>query len=209
MKTLDEIREQCIKNETSSSNITQPYSAEALEKIFKKRVMKHTNKAMKYFWASFTLQIMVYGLFSHVILRFWMDVPIMLLGFAGILLFIPFTVMLMRKFKAIAKASMTRGTGTDNLHDYVLQQHTLLQSFYTFKKRYELILIPLASAIGTILTFQLFVPGGALENINGVLIAFGLTIFSCFLAIISENKKSFDQTLQQLKEILNEFKSEE
>jgi len=209
MKTLDEIREQCIKSQNNLSSITQGYSAETLEKMFKKRVMKHTNKAMKYFWASFTLQILVYGLLSHVIIKSWMDVPIMLLGFGGILLFIPFTVMLMKKFKALAKASMTQSVGIDTLHDYVLQQHTLLQSFYTFKKRYELLLIPLASAIGTILTFQLFVPGGALENINGVFIAFGLTVFSCLLAIIVENKKSFEQPLKQLKEILDEFKGKE
>jgi hypothetical protein len=203
MKTLEEIREQCIKN-LNTSSISQSYSAESLEKVFRKRVMKHTNKAMKYFWASFTLQILVYGLLSHVIIRSWMEVPAMVLGLGGILLFIPFTVMLMKKFKALAKASMTRA-GASTLHGYVLQQHTLLQSFYTFKKRYELILIPLASAIGTILTFQLFVPGGTLGNINGVFITFGLTVFSCFMAIIAENKKSFDQPLEELRKILNEF----
>lgn len=209
MKTLDEIREQYMKSQSTPSKTPEPYNAISLEKIFKKRVMKHTNQAMKYFWASFTMQIIVYSLLSHVIIKNWMNVPIMLLGLGGIAIFIPFTVMLMKKFKALAKANISRGKGTNSsLQDYVLQQYTLLQSFYTFKKRYELILIPLSSAIGVILTFELFVPGGALENLNGIVITFGLTIFSCFLAIIAENRKSFDQPLQQLREILDEFRND-
>jgi hypothetical protein len=82
----------------------------------------------------------------------------------------------------------------------------LLESFFTFKKRYEMVLIPLSAAIGVLLIFLLYVPGGVSEHLLGAFITYVLTLLSCYLAIRSENKKNFVQPLDQLGEILNEYK---
>jgi hypothetical protein len=206
MTTLEELKKKWEENQSTPS---VAYDSFALEKIFKSRVKKHTNRAMQYFWASFALQILVYALLSHVIVKYWSDTEMVLFSLGGVLLFLPFTIMLMKKFKRIAttKLSANGNTGT-SLHQYVLQHHALLRSFYNFKKRYELVLIPLSSAIGIFLTFKLYVPGGVEQHPAGAVVTFVITLFSCATAIYSENKKSFEQPLSQLRQILNEFKSE-
>ena len=93
------------------------------------------------------------------------------------------------------------------LYDYIVRQQQLLQSFYAFKKRYELVLVPLSSAIGVFLTFKLFVPGGVMQHHMGAIITLGITLISMVLAIRSENKKSFAQPLQDLDQLLQEFRN--
>jgi len=208
MTTLEELKKKWDENKDTTSG-PLAYDEVALEKIFKSRVKKHTNKAMQYFWASFVLQIIVYALLSHVIVKYWSDSEMLLFSLGGVLLFLPFTIMLMKKFKRIAATKLTGENNTGiSLHQYVLRHHALLLSFYNFKKRYEHVLIPLSSAIGVFLTFKLYVPGGVQQHPAGAGITFVITLLSCAMAIRSENKKSFEQPLHQLQEILDEFKSE-
>lgn len=208
MTTLEELKKKWEEKGNPPSGALA-YDKVALEKIFKSRVKKHTNAAMQYFWASFVLQILVYALLSHVIVKYWSDTEMLLFSLGGVLLFLPFTIMLMKKFKRIAATKLTgeSDTGT-SLYHYVLRHHALLLSFYNFKKRYELVLIPLSSAVGIFLTFKLYVPGGVQQHPSGAIVTFVITLFACAMAIRSENKKSFEQPLHQLREILSEFKSE-
>lgn len=203
MSTLDEIKKNWDNNTTASG---QHYDHAAMQKIYKSRVNKHLRAAMQYFWASFALQIIVYALLSHVLIKYWSDTETLLYGIGGVLLYIPFTVTLMRKFKRMAIVKPREGHTGVSLYQYVLEQHALLSGFFTFKKRYELVLIPLSAAIGVFLTFKLFVPGGVLQHMSGAAITFAITIASCVAAIVAENKKSFEQPLHQLSEILREFK---
>jgi hypothetical protein len=208
MKTLEELKKDWGENPNVLPG-QRTYDQTTFEKIFKARVKKHTNTAMQYFWASFVLQVIVYALLTHVIVTYWSDTTILWFSIAGVLLYLPFTIMLMKKFKLIAA---TKPVDVNNagasLHRYTLQYHALLQSFYNFKKSYELILIPLSSVIGVVLIFKLYVPGGVKEHPTGALISFALTLISCAMAIRSENKKSFEQPLRQLEHILEEFDNE-
>jgi hypothetical protein len=81
-----------------------------------------------------------------------------------------------------------------------------LFSFYRFKRRYELLLIPLSSAIGVWLVFLLYVPGGVAAYPSGAIVTFGITLLSCAIALAAENKESFDKPLTALRQILDEFK---
>jgi hypothetical protein len=205
MKTLDELKEMWSLNQNTS---LQTYDQSSLEKMFRSRVKKNINHSMQYFWASFTLQIVVYALLSHVMVKHWSDSDVLVNCIGGILLFLPFTIMLMSKFKSIAKTKLTGDSGM-SLHEYALAHRRLLQSFYRFKTRYELVLIPLSSAIGVFLTFKLYVPGGVSSHFTGAVITFFITVLSCAIAIRSENKKSFQKPLHDLRILLNEFKNEE
>ncbi len=207
MSTFDELKKVWDENQRTVS-VPQAYNYDTLEKIIRSRTKKHLNTAMQYFWAAFVLQIVVYALLSHVMIKYGSDMETLLFSMAGILLFLPFTIMLMKKFKQIAVTKLARGNSGTSLYDYVRQQLTHLQNFYKFKRSYELVLIPLSTVIGIFLTFKLYVPGGAAEHLTGAIITFVISIISCGLAIRSENRKSFKQPLRQLNELIDEFKLE-
>ncbi len=162
---------------------------------------------MQYFWASFILQIIVYALLSHVIIKYGSDTAVLGVAAGCALLYVPFTVMLLRKFKQLAVLKMgEEHTASLSIYEYISRQHALLTGFYKFKKAYELFLIPLSSAILIWIFFRIYVPGGIMAHPLGALICFILTLVSCIVAIIMENKKRFEQPISQLKEILHELK---
>jgi hypothetical protein len=205
MKTLDELKEMWASDQNTS---LQTYNQNSLKKMFRSRVRKNINHSMQYFWASFTLQIVVYALLSHVIVKHWSDSDVLVNCIGGILLFLPFTIMLMSKFKSIAKTKLGGDSGI-SLYEYAFAHYKLLQGFYRFKRRYEFMLIPISSAIGVFLSFKLYVPGGVSSHFTGAVITFFITVLSCAIAIRSENKKSFQKPLHDLQTLLNEFKNEE
>ena len=181
----------------------QTYNTTAMNNLVKSRIGKQMGKAMEYFWASFALQILVYALLCHVIVRYYNDVFTVLPALAGILIYIPFTRTLLKKFKAMAfmptigKASTIQG--------YISGQRGLLQNFLTFKKRYELFLIPLSCAIGVLLTFKLYVPGGVYLYPQGAAITFAISLASCYFAIKRENERNLVKPITDLGEILQEY----
>jgi hypothetical protein len=208
MSTLEELKK--VWEQKREVNLNPPtYTPASFEKIIRARVTKHTRNSFQYFWASFTLQIIVYSLLSHVIVKYGHDKQILYFAIAGVLLFIPFTIMLMRKFKKLAAERPAPQTTDASLHDYVHCQQALLRSFYDFKRKYEFFLTPLSCIIGVLLVFKLYVPGGFTEHWQGVVVAFVISLISCAAAIYSENKKSFIQPIQHLQNILDEFKQKE
>ncbi len=164
------------------------------DKIIKEKTRRHQSEAFKYFWASLVLQIIVYSFLSHVIVKYWGD-RVMVASLAGVLLYIPFTIVFMKKFKSMAVAQ-------GSIQAYVSQQYDLLQNFYKFKKTYELILIPIMTLIGTFIMYQLYFPSKEV-----MLTLFVVTLVSCIIAIRAENKKSFDIPLSKLRGILEDLQS--
>ena len=208
MSTFEELKKMWGAN-PETAQVYKPYDHKTLENIIKSRTKKNMKKSMHYFWGAFVLQILVYALLSHVILKYGADTKTLFAGIAGILLYLPFTILLMKKFKQMAILKPAQGNSGRSLFQYVLQQRSLLQSFYTFKKRYEFLLIPLSTGIGVFLTFKLFVPGGIEENPTGAIITFLITLISMAASIRLENKKSFEQPIHDLNQLLNEFQAEE
>lgn len=175
-----------------------------LKEIVRSRVNKHTRESFKYFWASFALQMLVYALLSHVIVKYWSDPFVVVPGIGGIALFIPFTVVLLKKFRNMAVTPAAGGSMTL----YVSRYHDLLQSFYRFKRSYEMVLIPLATLVGTFVTFEIYVPGGIWEYPKAAALIFLGTIASCAVAIQQENRKSFEEPIGRLRRLLEDFKEE-
>lgn len=208
MKNLDDMKKEWLSSQDVLAD-KEGYDRMMLEKIFKSRVKKHTKSAFQYFWAVFALQILVYALLTHVIIKHWSNTTTLLLSVAGILLFLPFTIVLMKKFKrmAVTIPGHSNDLGS-SLQQYAHERYSLLLSFYHFKKRYELILVPLSALIGILISFELYVPGGITNHPVTAIVAFCITIFSCVLAIRSENKKSFEEPLRQLKQLIADFKNE-
>jgi hypothetical protein len=208
MSTFEELKKVWESNQ-GNAQVYKRYDRETLDDIVKSRTKRNMKKSMHYFWGALFLQILVYALLSHVIVKYGGNTETLLFGMSGILLYLPFTILLMKKFKQMAIVKPAQDNSGRSLYQYVFQQRALLQGFYTFKKRYEFLLIPLSTGIGVFLTFKLFVPGGVEENPTGAIITFLISLFSMIMSIRLENIKSFEQPLQDLSRLLNEFQTEE
>ena len=200
MDALDEMKGKWARQNDAG----QPYDANNLLRVIRQRVRIHTRDSMKYFWASFTLQLIVYGLYAHVIVRFIYDPAVLSFAVVGVLIFIPFTYMLLRKFKRLAVLKPD-GNETTSVHQYLVMNRNLLQDFFRFKLRYEWVLIPLSTLVGTLLVFKIYVPGGPIAYPNGVWITMVISLVSCYLAIRKENRVSFRKPLAELDKLLSEF----
>jgi hypothetical protein len=200
MATLDDYKNEWLKKPHTEEN----YQTEKLELMIKQRVKKQTGSAMRYFWASLTYHIIVYAMLVHVIVRYHHLTTLVLVSIGGIIVFVPFTIILLRKFKAIARLGYP--SAGSPISEYLNQQLKNLTGFFTFKKRYELILIPVSSAIGVYLTFAIYVPGGITQNFHGALIVFVVTVLSCVAAIRNENKKNFREPIRSLQNIVDELR---
>ena len=204
MSTLDQFKNSWEPSSEAPSNAASLLDEASFRKIITAKVRTHTKDSFNYFWASFALQLLVYALLCHVMVKYWPQTQILLPSLLGVLLYIPFTVVLMSKFKRVARSQLN-GKDPSSIHDYLKEQHQLLSGFLRFKKRYELLLIPISAAIGVLLVFTLYVPGGVQAYPTGALITYLATLLSCYYAIVNENKKSFLLPLRQLENLLQEY----
>ncbi|PTX21541.1 hypothetical protein C8N40_102517 [Pontibacter mucosus] len=205
MPTLDELKQKWNAEQPAFGS-ADPYNAATFNHIIRTRMKKQNNSIFRYFWATFTLHIIVYALLSHVAIRYGADTDVLLLSLFGFGVTVPFTAIMLRRYKQMAVAKLN-GTSGASIYTYVSEQRSRLAGFYTFKKRYDLGLIPLLSAIGVILVFNLYFPGGVLAFPTGAIVTYLLTLLSCFLVIRNENKKYFLRPLQELQAILDDYRS--
>jgi hypothetical protein len=206
MSTLDELKKGWQTNPPTPLG-TPHYDQAALLAITQARSARQVNRAIQYFWASFTLQLIVYGLLSHVLVRFRGTTDVQWLCFLGVLLYLPFTVVLMRQFKRIARANPDQRDDILSIQARIQQQYNNLKGFYRFKRNYEYCLIPLITALGVYLIFRLYVPGGVSQHLTGATTTYLLSLLACGWAIRRENNNHFKQPLGELEQVLDKFKN--
>lgn len=203
MSALDDLKRKW-NTEQPALEAAAAYDAATLHHIIRTRMKKQHNSIFRYFWATFTFHVLVYALLSHVIIRYWGDTPTLLLSLLGFLATVPYTAVMLKRYKQMA-FSRPDQTSWTSIYTYINQQRSRLSGFYTFKKRYELVLIPLLSAIGVILVFHLYFPGGVQAFFPGAIVTYILTLLGCLWAIRNENKKYFNRPLQELQAILDDY----
>lgn len=180
------------------------YDLLSFDRIIKSRVKKHTDKAMQYFWSAFTLQMILYGLLGHLMVRYWSVGELFVVSLFGLLLQVPFTYMLIKKFKAIA-ITRPMDNSSFSLYGYIKTRHDLLRDFYLFKRKYGRFLVPLSTLVGCYLVIELYLPGKIWSYWNTLWILFVLTIITCAAIISKENRENFENPLEQYEKILDEF----
>src|SRR5690606_21598278 len=161
MSALDELKKKWCENRNYLAS-NSSYDVESFRNIVQVRIKKQNKMIFRYFWSAFALQNILYGLLCFVLIRYGYEPLIFILSIAGILITLPFTAYMMKRYKQLAKSKLKRDSNA-SIYDYVSRQRDLLLDFFKFKKSYEMILVPLSSAIGVALTFELFFPGGVLE----------------------------------------------
>lgn len=169
------------------------------DKIIKERSRKSATEVFRFFWVSFATQMIVYAMLCHVVVKYWGE-PAMIVSVIGIAIYIPFTIVFMRKYK---KMAITPGS----ISAVISRRVELLESFYLFKKKYEIFLIPAATLIGTYLSFEFWVPGSVYAYPGAAVITFMISLGACIIAINLENKKSFDIPLSKLRMIQEDLNS--
>lgn len=95
---IDDLKKNWKKSEIKYA----PVSNESFKTIYKTRIKKQNNEIMKYFWSSFVFQLIVYGLFFHFVIRYGTSNEVLLLSAMGIIIYIPYTVILMNRYKRMA-----------------------------------------------------------------------------------------------------------
>jgi hypothetical protein len=188
-----------------------PASSDWLDKvtlqiILKKRVNRQMNTSMKYFWASLTYQILVFGMLGHIIIRYWGEPNLLFPAIFCLLLYVPFTIVLMREFKrmAILKPDNQLASAL-SIKEYVFEQYRLLTGFYRFKIRYECVLVPLSSAVLVWIIFKLYVPGGFLAYPMAAILLYTTVLGASISAIVAENKRNFKKPITQLEAIIKDI----
>ena len=209
MSTFDELKK--TWNESQPSSIeNSKIDNEAMFKMIKMKSKKQLKAPMHYFWGAMVLHIMLYAILCHIIIVYHDDTRILIMGIAGCLIYIPFTVMMVRKFSnlAIIKPEKQNEPGA-SLKDYVSRQKEIIQEFYDFKTKYELFLIPISTAIGVYLFFAIFIPGGVTRYWGSALFTFIVTLGTTMLTILFENRKQFRKPISELQQIIDDFNRED
>jgi hypothetical protein len=206
MENFDEIKK--LWTETKSAD--QPGSSvtsEYVDDIISKRIKKVKNNFREYFWVSFFYQNLVYGCLAFLIVRYFNRADIVILSAAGIILYIPFTIMFMKKFKAAFQKNKEGLEYSDNDISFnIKNSYSRMSEFFKLKKRFDWVIIPLNCVLIVVINFILFVPNGFIANIFAgiMLLIVWLVIF--LIAIRIENKKKFVEPLHQMELILEDFK---
>lgn len=203
---MEELRKKWSED-SSAGSYTSGLDKSSLHKLLKLRANKQMTINMQYFWASFTLQIIVYSYLTHVIIKHWNDSFLVTASTLCVLVYIPFTIILLKKFNTMARLrSGDQHASGLPIQEYIQRHQYLLSGFYKFKSRYEIMLVILSTAIMTWMVFRIYVPGGVVAHPLGALFIFITSLLCCAVAIHAENKKHFKDPLAELHKLLDEFK---
>jgi hypothetical protein len=99
MENFEEIKKLWSDNKAAETCNT-PVSPDYVDKLISNRIKKVKSNFREYFWTSFIYQNMVYACLAFLIVRYFSRPDIAILSAAGILLYIPFTIIFMKKFKS-------------------------------------------------------------------------------------------------------------
>lgn len=178
-----------------------------LQAIVSSRVRKERKTVSQFIWAVIVYQIILYSFLARAAVRHWGDTQIMLLCLAGGALYIPVTVALIRRVRTLFGPLKAPGAGVPDVFQKVAGEYARLGDFFRFKKRMDWIGVPVSCAIIVLVTFTLFVEGGALGNPRASLGVFAVWIGMSLMAIHAENKKRFIAPLRNLEQVLEDLKN--
>jgi hypothetical protein len=184
-----------------------PLIGESIQKIIASRVRKEVKTVAQFVWAAIAYQIILYSFLAHTLVRNWGDGKIMFLCLAGVVLYIPLTIALIRKVRKSFVSLWERGSAVPDVSHKVTEQYARLADFFQFKKRLDWIGVPVSCAIMVLVTFTLFLGRDVEENPLTALVLFALWVGMSLVAIHAENRKRFISPLQHLQQVLDDLKN--
>jgi len=202
MDPFNEVRELWQKNAAPEAS-TLPLSKENVAAVVRSRIRKEKKSIAGYFWLSLSYQILIYSFACWLFVKFWGDSQVMAMSAAVTALYIPFTAILMREFKAMYRPD-TAAKLLD-IRASVRRQYELLSQFFILKKRFDLGGIPISCLVLEGVLFKLYVPGGIKAHLPAALAVYAGIVLIFGTAAWFENKKHFVQPLRRLEFILKDI----
>jgi hypothetical protein len=205
MESLEELKKYWEENKNKEIQ-PDPPGIGSVEQLIKARVRRERNIVMEYFWASFVYQIFVYAFASHLIINYRGDGEILLWSLSVVVLYIPFTVIVMRKFKAMCLPAINGSIRSgQSIRTTVENQYTRLSEFFRFKKIADWIGIPLSCFILVKIVFKLYVMGGMEEHLVGGILSYAAVLIAFITTTYFENRKRFINPLRRLEGVLKDL----
>ena len=202
MDPFNEVRELWQKNAAPEAN-TPPLSKEDVETVVRSRIRKEKKIIAEYFWLSLSYHILIYSFTCWLFIKFWGDNQVMAMCAAVAALYIPFTIVLMRKFKAMYRPDTT--AKLLDIRASVRRQYEGLSQFFILKKRFDLGGIPITCLVLEGVLFKLYVPGGIIAHLPAALAVYAGIVLIFGTAAWFENKKHFIRPLRRLAFILKDI----
>lgn len=178
-------------------------SASDLRSISASHAKKQFRTVAGFVWASLAHQIILYSFLACTLVRNWGNTNIMVLCLAGAAVYVPMTAMLLRRARALFNGA------TADISNYVRGARDRLADFYRFKRRMDVIGVPVSSAIVVFVTFTLFVPGGLAAYPIAGAVVFAAWIGMSAVAVCAENRKRFVAPLRHLDAVIEDVERAE
>ncbi|WP_026969764.1 hypothetical protein [Algoriphagus terrigena] len=191
-------------NSNNAASKGKVMDEKAINELIKLKAKKHIQQVFRYFWAFFVFQLIIFGVLSHVMISNNSDRAILMYGSLIMLLYLPFLVTLLVRFKGMASAKPV-GVNSHSLKDHITSQKNRIAAFYAFKWKYELILIPVSCALGIHLFFTLYMPGGTGAYPLSAIAVYLASLAACGTAIWRENRNMFKRPIEGLDSMLKEL----
>lgn len=206
MNELEEARNCWSKAKQTKSPVL---SQSTVHSLVTSRAKREQKVITEYIVASGVWQLIVYAFMTHFVIRFWGDWSILGWCLGGILLYIPFTFVFLKKFKGMCSGTLNKPVIHDQaiLH-YVKNQFRLLSEFFQFKKGFDFVGVPVSCFIILIIIFKLYMPHPIETYIVGASITYLLILVIFILAILHENKKRFHKPLHHLEAMIKEMEQD-
>ena len=206
METLEDLAK-CWKVQKHPSYA--PLNTEVVGSVITMRAKREQRAVREYFTVSFFWQLLVYAFMSHFIIRFWGDWQFTGWCMAGIVLYVPFTVIFMKKFKAMGIRDFGKhGLPVQDIYNNLKTRHTLLTEFYHFKSYFDWIGIPLSCFILLVILFKLYADSGVETHVMGASILYAFILGLFVVATWFENKKRFKEPLHKLKLLIQDMEKQ-
>ncbi len=184
---------------------TRTLTGQDLRSITASRVHKQFKTVAGFVWAALVHQIILYSFLSYTLVRTWGDTPIMLLSLAGAVLYVPLTVMLLRRARALyARAGEVPAAAAD-ISQFVRAERDRLAGFFRFKRRMDWTGVPVSCAIVVFVTFTLFVSGGVQAYPLASATLFAVWVGMSVVVVRAENRKRFAAPLGHLDAVLEDL----
>jgi len=203
METFDELQKSWNENKARES---AALNKGVVVEVIAAQIRKERNKIFRYFWASYFWQFLIYASLGHLMVRYWGEGQTVILCAAGILMYLPFTTVFIKKYNRMAWQKSN--SSAQNVLASLQMQHSLLTSFFRFKKKFDWIGIPITCLLLTAIIFKLWVPNGWAAHVAGAIISYVLILSAFLIATFTENRRSFKVPLEGLRLVMSEMQEE-
>jgi len=176
-------------------------------RIIRARVKRERNTVGRYLIGAWVWQMLIYSSLTHFIVRFWGDWFSVSCLVAGILLYVPFTVKWARYSSSSLKGVFAAMAAESTVRNRLNEERAHLAKFFSFKKRFDWVGIPLVSFLIVLIFSALSVIPVLSDNpLPGIAIGLGWCLLS-FLAVRNENRKHFEDPLRRLQAIIDDMEN--